>query len=307
MKKNNLVEIVLLGVLGSLALLTLIIPQLLRDREEPQLLSLSVLLRDTENSNWPVKRQGMEQAADELGAELRFLTLTVPNDSREQEELLRREVEGGADALIAIPADPESLRAALLRLSDPCPVVTLECAMEGGAGVVSPDNEQVGRRLAEALLEDWDSGQVLLLDAGGACPEAASRLEAAREVLAEHGVPVLLTDALPEEGGRWVMAFESGSTRQAAEYKEAEDRSFVLYGVGASTAITTRLERGTIAAIAAWSDYAAGYLAVQQAVQAVRERPQTPEELPFSIVRGEDIYAPENQKLLFPVMSSSGR
>lgn len=307
MKKNNLVEIVLLGVLGALALLTLIVPQLLRDRDEPRLLSLSVLLRDTENSNWPVKRQGMEQAADELGAELRFLTLTVPNDSREQEELLRREVEGGADALVAIPADPEALHLALLRLSEPCPVVTLECAMEGEAGVVSPDNEQMGLRLAEALLEDWNSGQVLLLNAADAYPEAAVRLEAAREALAGYGVPVRMVDALPEAEGRWVMAFESGSTLQAAEYKEAEDRSFALYGVGASTAITTRLEKGTITAIAAWSDYAAGYLAVRQAVQAVREGPQSPEELPFSIVRGEDIYAPENQKLLFPVMSSSGR
>lgn len=307
MKKSNLVEIVLLGVLGALALLTLIIPQLLRDRDGPRLLSLSVLLRDTENSNWPVTRQGMEQAADELGAELRFLTLTVPNDSREQEELLRREVEGGADSLVAIPADPEALHLALLRLSDPCPVVTLECAMEGGAGLVSPDNEQVGRRLAEALLEDWDSGQVLLLNAGSACPEAASRLEAAREVLTGHGVPVRTADALPEEEGRWVMAFESGSTYQAAEHREAEGRSFALYGVGASTAIITQLEKGTIAAIAAWSDYAAGYLAVRQAVQAVREWPQTPDSLPFSIVRGEDIYAPENQKLLFPVMSSSWR
>ena len=305
MKKNSLVEIVLLGVLGALALLTLIIPQLLRDRDGPRLLSVSVLLRDTENSNWPVKRQGMEQAADELGAELRFLTLTVPNDSREQEELLRREVEGGADALVALPTDPESLRTALLRF--PCPAVTLECAMEGSAGAVSPDNEQVGRRLAEALLEDWDSGQVLLLNAGGACPEAASRLEAAREVLLGRGVPVRSVGALPEEEVRWVMAFESGSTYQAAEYREAEDRSFALYGVGASTAIITQLEKGTSAAIAAWSDYAAGYLAVRQAVQAVRERPQALEALPFSIVRGEDIYAPENQKLLFPVMSSSGR
>lgn len=307
MKKNNLVEIVLLGVLGALALLTLIIPQLLRDRDEPQLLSVSVLLRDTENSNWPVTRQGMEQAADELGAELRFLTLTVPNDSREQEELLRREVEGGADALIATPADPEALHLALLGLSEPCPVVTLECAMEGSAGAVSPDNEKVGRKLAEVLLEDWDSGPVLLLDAGGACPEAASRLEAAREVLAGHGVPVRSVDALPEEEVRWVMAFDSGSTLQAAGYREAEGRRFALYGVGASTAITTQLEKGTVAAIAAWSDYAAGYLAVRQAVQAVREWPQTPDPLPFSIVRGEDIYAPENQKLLFPVMSSSGR
>ena len=47
---------------------------------------------------------------------------------------------------------------------------------------------------------------------------------------------------------------------------ESEELAFALYGVGTSTAITVSLERGTIAAAAAWSDYAAGYLAVRQAV-----------------------------------------
>ena len=93
------------------------------------------------------------------------------------------------------------------------------------------------------------------------------------------------------------------STRQAAEYKESEELAFALYGVGTSTAITVSLERGTIAAAAAWSDYAAGYLAVRQAVEAAQGNSRSLESLAFSIVRGEDIYAPENQKLLFPVTS----
>ena len=309
MKKNNVVEIAILGVLGLLVVLTLVIPLLLRDRNALQLVSLSVLLRDSDSSGFAVTRQGMEQAADELGAELRFLTPTVPNDSREQEELLRREAEGGADALIAVPADPEGLSDALSGLSGPRPLVTLESPAENGAGVVSPDNEAVGRRLAQTLLEDWTGGQVLLLDTSAACPEAEERLEAALEVLAAADVPTARVNALPERpiSQRWVLVFEPGATRRAAEWKEAEGQTFALYGVGSSTAITIQLERGTIAAVAAWSDYAAGYLAVRQAVKAVQERPQALEPLPFSIVRGEDIYAPENQKLLFPVMSSSGR
>ena len=312
MKKNNLVEIVILSVLGALAVLTLVIPQLLRDRDEEGLLSLSVLLRDTDSTNWTVARQGMEQAADELGAELRFLTLTVPNDGREQEELLRREVEGGADALISVPADPEGLRAALGRLSTPCPMVTLECPMEAGGSTVSPDNEAVGRQLAQALLEDWNDGLIILLYTGDSCPEAAVRLKGAFDTIAEADgeVPVLVLDTGywdSLKGQKWVMSFDPTITRQVAEWREAEGQTFALYGVGSSTDITAQLERGNITAIAAWSDYAAGYLAVQQAVQAVRERPQTLDPLPFSIIRGEDIYAPENQKLLFPVMSSSGR
>lgn len=307
MKKNDLVEWAILGVLGALVLVTLLIPYLFRDREATRMLSLSVLLRDTDSSAWNVARQGMEQAADELGAELRFLTLTAQNDGREQEELLRREAEGGADALIAVPIDPQALYTAMSLFS--CPVVTMEFPMEGAAGAAAPDNEEVGRRLARALLEDWDGGQVLLLDNSAACPEVVPRLEAALNVLIQAGVPTARLTALPEgrAAERWVMAFEASATRQTAERAEAEGLDCALYGVGTSTAITAQLERGAIAAVAAWSDYAAGYLAVQQAVQAVQEGPQALAPLSFSIVRGEDIYAPENQKLLFPVMSSSGR
>ena len=76
-------------------------------------MSLTVLLRDTDSSGWTVARQGMEQAADELGAELRFLTLAAANDGAEQEELLLREIEDGAAALVVVPADPAALSAAL--------------------------------------------------------------------------------------------------------------------------------------------------------------------------------------------------
>lgn len=303
-KKSILIEVAILGVLALLTVLSLVIPQLLRDRSSPRLLSLSVLLRDTDSSAWNVARQGMEQAADELGAELRYLTLTVQNDTKEQEAVLRREVDGGADALIAVPADPEALCTALGRLADPCPLVLLE-AGGGGAELVAPDSGLLGRSLAEALLEDWDGGQVLLLDNRAACPEAGPRLDAAEAVLTQAGVPTLRMEALPQERvlDRWAMAFEAGATRQAAENKEALDQGFRLYGLGSSTAITALLERGTITAVAAWSDYAAGYLAVQQAVRAVQGSGQPLDPLPFSIVRGEDIYAPDNQKLLFPITS----
>ena len=103
------------------------------------------------------------------------------------------------------------------------------------------------------------------------------------------------------------MAFEPAATQRAAEKKESEERGFALYGVGTSAAITACLERGSITAMAAWSDYAAGYLAVRRAVEAARGEAGTLSALPFSILRGEDIYAPENQKLLFPIMSSSSR
>ena len=293
--KSRLIQIAILAALGLAAVLSLALPQFLRGERKEQLLSLSVMLRDTDSSGWTVAREGMEQAADELGAELRFLTLTAAGDSEEQEALLLREIEDGAAALVAVPADPAALSAALDRWLVVCPTVTLESPMEGAAGVVAPDNALLGQELAKALLEDWDGGEVLLLDTAGRCAGVEARLTAAEETLAAEGVSVRREAELPEEPPRWVMAFEPAATQKTAERREAEDRDFALYGVGSA------------AAIAAWSDYAAGYLAVRRAVNAVRGTGGTLNPLPFSILREEDIYAPENQKLLFPIMSSSSR
>ena len=137
-RRSNLIQIGILAVLGLAVVLSLLIPQLFRGRREPRLLSLSVMLRDTDSSGWTVAREGMEQAADEMGAELRFLTLAAAGDSAEQEALLLREIEGGAAALVAVPADPEALSSALDRWLVVCPTVTLESPMEGAAGVVAP-------------------------------------------------------------------------------------------------------------------------------------------------------------------------
>ena len=178
--KRNRFEMVVLSFLGALVILSLVIPQLVRDEGRIQPLALSVLFRDTESSGWAIGRQGMEQAADELGAELRFLNLTTQNDGEEQAELLRREAEGGAGALVVIPADSVALSAILIGGGVSCPVVTLESPVAGGAGEVVLDNEQLGRRLAEALLEDWTSGPVLLLDTAPGCAGVTARLEAAQ-------------------------------------------------------------------------------------------------------------------------------
>lgn len=307
-RKSGFIQIAILAALGLAAVLSLALPQALRGKRETPLLSLSVMLRDTDSSGWTIARQGMEQAADELGAELRFLTLTAANDSGEQADILLREIDSGAAALVAVPADPAALSAALDSWLVICPTVTLESPMEGAAGTVSPDNALLGAELARALLEDWDGGEVILLDTAGTVTGVTDRLKAAEAVLTAAGVPVQPAEALPEgEDAKWVMAFEPSATQRAAERKEAEGRDFALYGVGTATAITARLERGSIAAMAAWSDYAAGYLAVRRAAGAARGEEGTVSPLPFSVLRGEDIYAPENQKLLFPVMSSSSR
>lgn len=314
-RRSGLIQLGILLVLGLAVILTLVVPQLSAGRRRGELLELSVIIRETDSSLWLNARLGMEQAAGEMGAELRFLTLTAANDAQEQAQLLSREAEGGADALIVVPAHPAELAPQLRELTGQRPVVAMESPLEGAQCTVTPDNEAMGQALAQAVIEDWKGGTVLLLDTGAASAGVSARLEAALATLAAAGVPVerrisevgalasVLSAQAQETRAVQIMAFEPAATESAAQAKESQSLYQPLYGVGVTANTAAALERGTVAAVAAWSDYAAGYLAVEGAVRAVQSGECGTQPLPFFLVRGEDIYDPDNQKLLFPVTS----
>ena len=314
-RRNDLIQLAILVVLGTAVVLSLVLPQLPGREREVQLLELSVIFRETDTALWSNTRLGMEQAAGDLGAELRFLTLTHTGDSGEQADLIRREVEGGAGALLVVPADPEHLGKQLSETAGSCPVVSIESPMERAGMVVAPDNEVLGRQLAEAVLDDWTGGTVLLLDTAGESTGVDARLDGAEAVLTAAGVPVLRQTAAPDrlatglqllssvKEAAAIMAFEPYATEQTIKAVEAGGLGQLIYGVGVSTYVVGALERGSMTAVAAWSDYAAGYLAAEGAIRLARGEQYTAEALPFTIVRGEDIYEPDNQKLLFPVTS----
>ena len=171
------------------------------------------------------------------------------------------------------------------------------------------------RQLAEAVLADWTGGTVLLLDTAGESTGVDARLDGAEAVLTQAGVPVLRQTAAPDrlatglqllssvKEAAAIMAFEPYATEQTIRAVEAGGLGQLIYGVGVSTYVVGALERGSMTAVAAWSDYAAGYLAAEGAIRLARGEQYAAEALPFTIVRGEDIYEPDNQKLLFPVTS----
>jgi len=65
---------------------------------QPPLLELSVILRDGDGAV-STMRKGMEQAAQDLNVELRFLIPAEDNSAVQQAQLLEREVAGAAPAV----------------------------------------------------------------------------------------------------------------------------------------------------------------------------------------------------------------
>ena len=280
---------------------------------QPPLLEMSVILRDGDGGV-STMRKGMEQAAEDLNVELRFLTPAEDNNAAEQVQLLEREVAGGAPAVVLLPADRELLSGAVSAAAGKTTLVTVETDMTawGAAASVSMDHQALGEALGTAALHGVPAGgTVLLLDSLPGDNGIRERLEAAREVLEREGRQVreyqwngdetLFADILRIERPGAVIAFEAAALAEVAELSRGENFP-LLYGCGSTTGIAAALEKGRVTAIAAVNVFSAGYLAVEAAASLARHEDWTgAPTVAVSVVRQETMYESDNQKLLFPV------
>lgn len=280
---------------------------------QPPLLEMSVILRDGDGGV-STMRKGMEQAAEDLNVELRFLTPAEDNNAAEQALLLEREVAGGAPAVVLLPADRELLSGAVSAAAGKTTLVTVETDMTawGAAASVSMDHQALGEALGTAALHGVPAGgTVLLLDSLPGDNGIRERLEAAREVLEREGRQVreyqwsgdeaLFADILRIERPGAIIAFEAAALAEVAELSRGENFP-LLYGCGSTTGIAAALEKGRVTAIAAVNVFSAGYLAVEAAASLARHEDWTgAPTVAFSVVRQETMYESDNQKLLFPV------
>lgn len=317
MKRKVLLQLVV-PLLSLCVLFLLLTVDPVRSAQSQELLEISVLYRQSDASTWSVVRQGMEQAALDLNAELRFLSPAGEDLPAEQAELLEREAETGTDAVLLIPADREALAGTVEQITAAgTPVVTLETDLSdaGAAGCIGADNAALGRALGTAALNGAPEGSlVVLLDTAGDSG-VSDRLAAAEAVLKEAGrrvyrcapvgresLSVAMERTLTAMSAAAVVAFDAADLEQAAALLASREDAPLLYGAGSTATVAAYLEQSAIVSIAAQNDFAAGYLAVGAAVRAAQGAGTLHvEPLEFVMVRQENMYEPENQKLLFPV------
>lgn len=283
-------------------------------KNQPALLEMSVILRDGDGAVSTMRR-GMEQAAEDLNVELRFLTPTADNSAAEQAHLLERETAGGSQAILLLPADRGVLGEAVSEAAGRTALVTVETDMtEWGAGAaVTMDHQALGEALGEAACNGVPTGgTVLLLDSLPGDNGVRERMEAAKALLEEKGRQVRIyrwtsdstafANILRIERPKAVIAFEAAALTEMAELSRGEEAFPLLYGCGSTAGIAAALEKGRVTAIAAVNVFSAGYLAVEAAAKLARHESWTgAASVGFSVVRQETMYSSDNQKLLFPV------
>ena len=88
---------------------------------------ISVIYRSKSAESSTTIKQGIDQAARDLNAEVSFITLARDNDVQEQISLLQREIKNGAKAIVIAPVNSKDLKQPIEKAQKSVPVITMSC------------------------------------------------------------------------------------------------------------------------------------------------------------------------------------
>ena len=127
---------------------------------EVEIHPVSIILNDVNDAYYQNFKKGVDQAARDYYADTSYTTLYDEISQEQQLQLISREMEDGAQAIVVIPVEGEALMDSLREQKSQIPFVVLGTA--GGDSAVSSrisvDSREAGRRLAEEALKELPAG-----------------------------------------------------------------------------------------------------------------------------------------------------
>ncbi len=290
------------------------------DKESQEITAISLIVYGNDSERWEKLRSGAEQAADLLSAEINLVTMSNETDAAEQEKLLQREIDNGADALMIAACDSESMRTYIEELSDSIPVLLVE----SGIGYtddqlcISADNYEMGYRLGETIAKrEMKEVKAAIICDHEQRDSVAERYQGVYDALLgqvdaitiwnrkdnEAGIRAMLflQRELTEEAVDVVIALDTASTEAIIDATENLDKDVKIYGIGNSDKAVYYLDNETVEALGYQNEFSIGYLGVQELMGAATYTSEDYSRMvEYRVVTKKNLYEADNQKMLFP-------
>ncbi len=291
--------------------------------QKNEIYSLSVIIEDAKDDNYINFKKGMDQAAIEMNADVSFISLYDTGNSSQQLDLVIRESQDGAQALIVSPVDIQRFSEALddNRINGPLVLLNENLAGDKIAAAVSPDYYVMGQMAAEAAIREQEPKQRVYLFAEEEPKGVTGRFyEGILSVLNAEGQDVDLfvnrqsfdyrrkIEALVYPGCEplVIIALEPESLLAVADVLSNRSgyASYVdgLYGRGSSLPVLNYLDKELITGVCVTDEFSFGYLSVRAAVETIEKNVyQGPVVLDSFYIKKDDLTKPEYEKMLYPI------
>ncbi|MGD9559735.1 MAG: substrate-binding domain-containing protein [Oscillospiraceae bacterium] len=270
---------------------------------------LSVILREETTDRWNVLSSGIQQACARLGIATPVTTMAGGGTQR-QLTLIERDLAAGAQGFILAPASGDILED-LASVTGNTPAVLVEAHPGCPLASVGPDDALLAQTLAGGLLAEEE--EVVVLAHNLHLENIRRRYDALLQQLDDMGIPVtvwesggqdlttFLSAQLRGKPPRAIVALDVTTLERAIDAATAIDALPRLYGIGSSDKIIYQLDRQLVREICYYNEFAVGYNAVMHLAEAIGlKTPEAVFEVEPFLVRQDNLYEPEVERLLFP-------
>lgn len=314
-----LIELVLAGVVVILAFL------MLRGRAGKEPEKVSVVIQNSDDSQWAAFLYGLKMAAQDSGIELTVVTTGELLTDEEQLALIEDEIDNGADAFIVQPAVGEEVTDALNKLSVEMPLVLVGHPTDAddvlsAIPTVGPDDYELGKALAFELLRDCEGrpeGKKIAVFTKSRNMETPGTEETAIESAAVNRRLKGFEDALQDSGIEIFSSYSIAMTRENVDFVVALDDSCLnelgaaaaqgylgaaqVYGIGHSTEAVSFLDAGHVKRLVVPDEFSVGYQSLMEIAGRLNYpyREMHMAEVSYTVISGENLFTKENQEILY--------
>lgn len=291
--------------------------------DEVSIFNVSVIVEDNKDDYYVNYKMGMEQAAIENNVDVSFITLYERNNTAQQEEMLNREINDGAQAVVLSPVEPLRMISVLESKVNKVPVISInnELPASNVWSNIIADDFKAGKEMAENIIsaENRDVSYYLFTE-GLNFGSNINFYDGIKSVLDEAGREVTLVEEQLNYGYEGIMknliqgdcrnkvliAIDAETLVRAASYiKETgqeEDLRPRLYGRGVNMQILNLVDDGIIDGISTFNGYDMGYLSMEKAIEAIQKKSvKETITLEHYFMKRQDILKKEYEKMLFPI------
>lgn len=320
MKNSKKIFILTEAVLGVMVVILAFI--MIREKNGRDLKRISVIVQQSDDSQWSAFKYGLEMAAQDKGIDVFIVNTGKILTVEEELGIVRDEIENGADAVILQPVPGTDAEKSLKKIRNKVPVILVECAASedgesSGIPIVKPDNYAMGRALAEELLKDYSGSlkeKTLGIVAESSNSEAdVSRRRGVEDALKDTGADVLwfVSDSFGENEENSldkqskvdiVIALDDNSLTAAGEYSLHNNlHGALVYGIGNSTEAIYYLDTGIAQCLIVPDEFNVGYQSVTAAAESLghpffRTKSET---ISYFVLHREELFTPRNQEIIF--------
>lgn len=309
MKKDNSRVFYMTAIyLGLIILILFVFFRVIFAEETPKKQrEISVILYSVENNGWEAFQEGLKQAEDDYSVNISLVILREGGDGAEQFEIIKKEIENGAEGIIVAVTDYEAMYNSLLEKSFSIPIVSVESGLgDGSFPLISADNYEMGKRLGEEILKDFSEEEALTVALTKETVKRDSvkqREQGLRDALQGKAKIISLGAAVNGEGAHAAVALQKDSLLALTERTDPALKDTKYYGIGNTASTVAALDQGKLEKLVFQNEFNMGYLAVKKLLEEIEGNGESEmKEIDYYCVSRQELYGTQYEHLLFPIV-----